>query len=102
MYKYGQKIHGFRERWEWPEQYLALPSASSWDTQERKQHSHLLKILREKFQPLPKKAHRDRVGCSDDQAKVSKVKDLILENNFVSAAENAAIATRILERTASA
>lgn len=49
---------------------------------------YMLKIFKENFHILSKETHRDRAGCSDDQTKVSKVKDLTVGNHLVSETEN--------------
>lgn len=49
---------------------------------------YMLKIFEENFHILSKKTHRDRAGCSDDQTKISKVKDLTVGNHLVSEIEN--------------
>lgn len=58
---------------------------------------YLLKIFKEKFQTLSKKTHRDRFGCSEEQTKISKVNDYILEKYLVSEAENVLTTTKSTE-----
>lgn len=60
---------------------------------------YLLKIFKEKFHTLPKKTHRDRAGCSDDQTKISKIKYLILEKYLVLEAENVVTTTTTTKST---
>lgn len=43
---------------------------------------YALKISNQKFCTLPKKTHRERAGCSDDQTKIPKVKDLMHQRNI--------------------